>query len=353
MLTALAAPPAARWRRTSARATCARGSPRCAASSRRRRASLRELATRLRPPAVEEHGLEDAIEEQAARLRREGRAGRRRRARPGADLPEVVQTVLFRVVQESLTNVARHSGAERASVVVSARARPAAAGGRGRRPRLRHRRPHRPPRPRGHPRAGRAARRAPAHRVVPRTPGPPWSWTSRSRERARPHPAGGRPRVLRAGLRLLLEREEGLEPVGEAGTAEDAIRALPRLHARRRGHRHRDAGDGRHRGRRAHPRARPRRRASCSCRCTTRLATCGGPSTRAPHGYLLKSAADEDLVRAVRAVAAGERYVHPSLGAALAAPRRGRPARRALGARAEGAAPARARPHQPGDRRAA
>ena len=28
-------------------------------------------------------------------------------------------------------------------------------------------------------------------------------------------------------------------------------------------------------------------------------------------GYLLKSAADEDLVRAVRAVAAGERYVHP------------------------------------------
>ena len=28
--------------------------------------------------------------------------------------------------------------------------------------------------------------------------------------------------VLRAGLRLLLEREEGLEPVGEAATAEDA-----------------------------------------------------------------------------------------------------------------------------------
>ena len=28
--------------------------------------------------------------------------------------------------------------------------------------------------------------------------------------------------VLRSGLRLLLEREEGLEPVGEAGTAEDA-----------------------------------------------------------------------------------------------------------------------------------
>ena len=37
-------------------------------------------------------------------------------------------------------------------------------------------------------------------------------------------------------------------------------------------------------------------------------------------GYLPKAAADEDLVRAIRAVAAGERYVHPSLGAALAAP---------------------------------
>ena len=38
-----------------------------------------------------------------------------------SDLPGEIQTVLFRVVQESLTNVARHSGAERASVVVSAR----------------------------------------------------------------------------------------------------------------------------------------------------------------------------------------------------------------------------------------
>jgi DNA-binding NarL/FixJ family response regulator len=34
-------------------------------------------------------------------------------------------------------------------------------------------------------------------------------------------------------------------------------------------------------------------------------------------GYLVKRAADVELVLAVRAVAAGERYVHPSLGAAL------------------------------------
>ena len=125
--------------------------------------------------------------------------------------------------------------------------------------------------------------------------------------------------VLRAGLRLLLEREEGLEPVGEAGTAEDAIRSLPRLQP--------DVvvidiempGMGgiegatrileRSPGSRIlvlsmHDQARDVRRAFDA----------------GAHGYLLKSAADEDLVRAVRAVAAGERYVHPSLGAVLAAP---------------------------------
>ncbi|MEQ9336548.1 MAG: response regulator transcription factor, partial [Miltoncostaeaceae bacterium] len=35
--------------------------------------------------------------------------------------------------------------------------------------------------------------------------------------------------VLRAGLRLLLDREEGIEAVGEAGTAEEAVRSLARL----------------------------------------------------------------------------------------------------------------------------
>jgi signal transduction histidine kinase len=83
--------------------------------------SLRELATRLRPSAVEEQGLEDAIEEQAARLRRTGVQVDVDLRGLGAELPGEIQTVLFRVVQESLTNVARHSGARSASVVVSAR----------------------------------------------------------------------------------------------------------------------------------------------------------------------------------------------------------------------------------------
>jgi two-component system, NarL family, response regulator NreC len=36
-------------------------------------------------------------------------------------------------------------------------------------------------------------------------------------------------------------------------------------------------------------------------------------------GYVLKEAADSDVVAAVRSVAAGERYVHPALGAKLVA----------------------------------
>ena len=83
--------------------------------------SLRELATRLRPSALEEHGLADAIEDQAGRLRRSGIPVDVDLRGLDADLSGELQTVLFRVVQESLTNVARHSGAERASIVVSAR----------------------------------------------------------------------------------------------------------------------------------------------------------------------------------------------------------------------------------------
>ena len=37
-------------------------------------------------------------------------------------------------------------------------------------------------------------------------------------------------------------------------------------------------------------------------------------------GYLVKEAADIDLVQAIRQIAAGRQYVHPSLGAALLAP---------------------------------
>jgi two-component system response regulator NreC len=125
--------------------------------------------------------------------------------------------------------------------------------------------------------------------------------------------------VLRSGLRLLLEREEGLEPVGEASTAEDALRALPRLRP--------DVVvidvempgmggiEGVQRLRERAPEARVLVLSMHDQARDVRQAFDAGA-----HGYLPKAAADEDLVRAIRAVSAGERYVHPSLGAALAAP---------------------------------
>ena len=73
-------------------------------------------------------------------------------------------------------------------------------------------------------------------------------------------------------------------------------------------------------------------------------------------GYVLKEAADTEVVAAVREVAGGGRYVHPELGARLVAAERRRAPRRGGSAhrpRARGAAPARARPHEPGDREAA
>ena len=81
---------------------------------------IRELAVRLRPPALAEHGLVDAIEEQAAQLRATGIPVEVDLRGIGSDLAEDVQTVLFRVVQEALTNVARHSGATNVSIVASA-----------------------------------------------------------------------------------------------------------------------------------------------------------------------------------------------------------------------------------------
>ena len=125
--------------------------------------------------------------------------------------------------------------------------------------------------------------------------------------------------VLRSGLRLLLEREPDLEPIGEAATAEEAVRALPRLSP--------DVvvmdvempGIGGLEGialiRERAPAARVLVLSMHDQARDVRQAFDAGA-----HGYLPKAAADEDLVRAIRAVATGERYVHPSLGAALAAP---------------------------------
>jgi two-component system response regulator NreC len=125
--------------------------------------------------------------------------------------------------------------------------------------------------------------------------------------------------VLRSGLRLLLEREEDMVPVGEAATAEEALRVVERVRPNLVLMDLQMPGMGGLAGvaklKARHPELPVLILSMHGDPEDVRRAFDAGAS-----GYLVKTAADEDLVRAVRAVASGERYVHPALGAALAQP---------------------------------
>lgn len=127
--------------------------------------------------------------------------------------------------------------------------------------------------------------------------------------------------VLRSGLHLLIDQEQDLEWVGEAGSVEDALRAIDRtapdivlLDLRM-------PGIG---GLAGLPSVLGRRPGVQVLVLSmdddideVRRAFDAGAS-----GYVVKSAADDDLIRAIKAVRSGERYVDPSLGAKLAQPSR-------------------------------
>ena len=82
--------------------------------------SLRDLAVRLRPSGLAEHGLESAIERQAARVRdASGMTVDVAVTGLPDDLRDEIEVAVFRVVQEALTNVQRHSGARTAGVLVT------------------------------------------------------------------------------------------------------------------------------------------------------------------------------------------------------------------------------------------
>jgi signal transduction histidine kinase len=79
---------------------------------------LRALAVELRPTALDDFGLKAALERLTETFGR--RTGLRIDLQTsGLDmrLPEAVETALYRIVQESLTNVAKHAGARTVSVV--------------------------------------------------------------------------------------------------------------------------------------------------------------------------------------------------------------------------------------------
>jgi two-component system sensor histidine kinase UhpB len=73
---------------------------------------LLNLARQLRPSALDDHGLVPALEAQLKRF--SARTSIEVRLRTEGDpneLPEVLQTAIYRVAQEAMTNVARHAGA--------------------------------------------------------------------------------------------------------------------------------------------------------------------------------------------------------------------------------------------------
>jgi two-component system, NarL family, response regulator NreC len=124
--------------------------------------------------------------------------------------------------------------------------------------------------------------------------------------------------VVRSGLRLVLEAEDDIQVEDEGGTADEAVR-LARLHKP-------DVVllDVTMPGRSGLSAAAEIKQAAPKAQILV-LSMHDDPSyvreafAEGATGYLLKEAADAELVAAVREVASGGRYVHPALGARLAA----------------------------------
>ena len=124
--------------------------------------------------------------------------------------------------------------------------------------------------------------------------------------------------VVRSGLKLLLEAEADITVVAEAGSADDGVRAarlekpdVVLLDVVMPG---RSGIEATPELRKAAPNAKVLVLSMQDDPSYVREAFAAGAS-----GYVLKEAADVELVQAVREVASGARYVHPALGARLAA----------------------------------
>jgi signal transduction histidine kinase len=84
--------------------------------------SVRRLAVELRPKALDDFGLIPALERLADAFGGESGIAVDVEANLDATrLPPEVETALYRIAQEALTNVAKHAGAEHVSVVVTRR----------------------------------------------------------------------------------------------------------------------------------------------------------------------------------------------------------------------------------------
>ena len=82
--------------------------------------SVRRLAVELRPAALDDFGLQPALERLAATVgERTGLDVQVESALGGGRLPPPVETAVYRIVQEALTNAVKHAEARHASVVLT------------------------------------------------------------------------------------------------------------------------------------------------------------------------------------------------------------------------------------------
>jgi signal transduction histidine kinase len=84
---------------------------------------VRRLAVELRPKALDDFGLVPTLERLTSTFEEQtGIATHLESRLPETRLPTEIETVLFRVVQEALTNVVKHARAQHVSVILQARA---------------------------------------------------------------------------------------------------------------------------------------------------------------------------------------------------------------------------------------
>ena len=86
-------------------------------------ARLRSLAVELRPPALDELGIEAALEKLVADYRRKHAVDIELTCTVEAVPGDVESLAVYRIVQECLTNIVRHSQASRALIRLTAGAR--------------------------------------------------------------------------------------------------------------------------------------------------------------------------------------------------------------------------------------
>jgi signal transduction histidine kinase len=84
--------------------------------------NLRRLMSDLRPPVLEERGLIPALRDMLVKFGRDFGVGTEFHSRALVDVPEDLETLAYRVVQEALTNAAKHANASEVTVSVEAEA---------------------------------------------------------------------------------------------------------------------------------------------------------------------------------------------------------------------------------------